>query len=321
MSSSAVRRGLQVAHNPNPDIIRKMSSRRPPIMTASSFVVERRESLRQRFSLGDEGLGTIGGVVVPTLENMWGVLIFLRFYHVVGNAGIARAWGVVAVSFSCAFFTALSISAIATNGRAQGGGAYTIISRSLGPEIGGAVGVVYWFGVSMAAVLESIGAVEVFLTIFPDLNGSGMSQLLGSALVAGLALLVFVGIKVVSKLSNLFALVVVFAIFSVYAGNVAAPAVASSAVFHATNGTAVTGLSYSTFAGNWGPSFLPGESFTSMLAVFFPSFTGILSGANRGEVLARPHHSIPRGTLTAIFISLIMYTSMMGLWAAVAPAE
>mgnify|MGYP003876185137 CR=1 FL=1 len=307
------------ANNPNPDILRTISSRRVPIMTAASFVVERRASLQQSL-LGQQQLGTVAGVIVPTLENMWGVLIFLRFYHIVGNAGIARAWGVVAVSFACAFMTALSISAIVTNGRAQGGGAYTIISRSLGPEIGGAVGVAYWFGMSMSAVLESIGAVEVFLSMFPSWDGAGSKQLFGSVLVASLATLVFVGIRVVSKLSNVFALVVVFALFSIYAGVAAAPGVAESAVFVATNGTAVTGASWDTFNSNWGPSYQAGESFTTMLAVFFPSFTGILSGANRGEVLATPHRSIPWGTLAAIFISLAMYTSMMALWGSVAPA-
>ena len=325
MKAAIQRRGSvqgRRANNPNPDIIRKLSSRRVPIMTASSFVVERRESLRQRFGLqAGEKLGTAAGVVIPTLENMWGVLIFLRFYHVVGNAGVARAWGVVGVSFACAFLTALSISAIATNGRTQGGGAYTMISRSLGPEIGGAVGVVYWFGMSMSAVLESIGAVEVLLTIFPALDVSGAPQLLGSAVVACLALLVVVGIKVVSRLSNVFALVVILALCSVYAGMFAAPGVASSTVYDATNGAAVTGLSSETFRANWGPSYLDGESFTTMLAVFFPSFTGILSGANRGEVLKNPHSSIPKGTLIAICISCVMYTSMMGLWGAVAPAD
>jgi len=32
-------------------------------------------------------VGMLKGVLVPTCENMWGVLIFLRFYHIVGYAG------------------------------------------------------------------------------------------------------------------------------------------------------------------------------------------------------------------------------------------
>lgn len=39
--------------------------------------------------------------------------------------------------------TALSLSAMITNGEMKGGGSYYIISRSVGPELGGAIGVVW----------------------------------------------------------------------------------------------------------------------------------------------------------------------------------
>ena len=51
---------------------------------------------------------------------------------------------VVFCSNLCTFMTTLSMSAISTNGRIKKGGSYYMISRSLGPTIGGSVGVIYY---------------------------------------------------------------------------------------------------------------------------------------------------------------------------------
>ena len=89
-------------------------------------------------------LNTLSGVIVPTCENMWGVLIFLRFFYVVGHAGVWQALVIVFVSFLSSLCTTMSLSAMATNGPVEAGGAYYIISRALGHKLGGAVGTTYW---------------------------------------------------------------------------------------------------------------------------------------------------------------------------------
>ena len=109
----------------------------------------------------DSSLGTLSGVIVPTCENMWGVLIFLRFFYVVGHAGVWQSLLIVFVSFLSSFFTTMSLAAMATNGPVEAGGAYYIISRALGHKLGGAVGTTYFFGLALLAVLEVLGAVEV----------------------------------------------------------------------------------------------------------------------------------------------------------------
>jgi amino acid transporter len=94
---------------------------------------------------------------------MWGVIIFLRFYTIVGQSGIIEALTVVLISFIAAFLTTISLSAIASSGSGlKNGGPYYMISRSLGPYIGVSIGIVYYFGITLLGVLEVLGAVETF---------------------------------------------------------------------------------------------------------------------------------------------------------------
>merc|ERR1740117_1936301 len=80
----------------------------------------------------------------------------------------------------------------------------------------------------------------------------------------------------------------------------------------------VTGLSMETASENWGPHYGKDVSFGVVLSVFFPCFTGILSGANRADVLKDPPKNLRQGTFGAIIFSLFMYSSFMILWGMVA---
>ena len=262
-------------------------------------------------------LNTLSGVIVPTCENMWGVLIFLRFFYVVGHAGVWQALVIVFVSFLSSLCTTMSLSAMATNGPVEAGGAYYIISRALGHKLGGAVGTTYYLGLSLLAVLEVLGAVEVMLSVEPALDmgmpEAGAVRVWAIVLTAALGGMVWGGMQLVSKLGLFFAAVVGLTLTSYYAGLIAAPLPGAS--------SAVTGLSTSTLRDNWGPGYSDGVTFSDVLSVFFPCFTGILSGANRANSLKTPATSIPWGTLAAITISLAMYASYMIMWGAVADRE
>ncbi|XP_071382768.1 solute carrier family 12 member 4 [Centroberyx affinis] len=177
-------------------------------------------------------MGTLMGVYLPCLQNIFGVILFLRLTWIVGTAGIVQSFLIVLMCCSCTMLTAISMSAIATNGVVPAGGAYFMISRSLGPEFGGAVGLCFYLGTTFAAAMYILGAIEIFLkylvpqaAIFhaTDPHG-GDSALLNNMRVYGsiclslMAVVVFVGVKYVNKLASLFLACVIISIVSIYAG-------------------------------------------------------------------------------------------------------
>ncbi|XP_067117383.1 solute carrier family 12 member 6-like [Osmerus mordax] len=177
-------------------------------------------------------MGTFMGVYLPCLQNIFGVILFLRLTWVVGTAGVLQALCIVFICCCCTLLTAISMSAIATNGVVPAGGSYFMISRSLGPEFGGAVGLCFYLGTTFAGAMYILGAIEILLmymapwaAIFvpsgPDGEGAAMlnnMRVYGSVCLLLMALLVFVGVKYVNKLASVFLACVVVSILSIYTG-------------------------------------------------------------------------------------------------------
>ena len=110
--------------------------------------------------------GTLSGVFVPTIISILGVIMYLRQGWVVGNAGLAGAWLVILFSIGIALCTALSLSSIATNTRLHAGGAYSIISRSLGLEAGASIGVALYLAQTLAITMYIFGFREGYQFVF-----------------------------------------------------------------------------------------------------------------------------------------------------------
>ncbi|XP_016850873.1 solute carrier family 12 member 6 isoform X1 [Anolis carolinensis] len=177
-------------------------------------------------------MGTFMGVYLPCLQNIFGVILFLRLTWVVGTAGILQAFAIVFMCCCCTLLTAISMSAIATNGVVPAGGSYFMISRALGPEFGGAVGLCFYLGTTFAAAMYILGAIEIFLMyITPEaaifhsedplkepaalLNNM---RVYGSAFLVLMVLVVFVGVRYVNKFASLFLACVIVSILAIYAG-------------------------------------------------------------------------------------------------------
>ncbi|MBN3272448.1 S12A4 protein, partial [Polyodon spathula] len=179
-------------------------------------------------------MGTLMGVYLPCLQNILGVILFLRMTWIVGTAGIMQSLLIVLICCCCTMLTAISMSAIATNGVVPAGGAYFMISRSLGPEFGGAVGLCFYLGTTFAAAMYILGAIEILLkyivpqaAIFHSSNVKDMDSIMlnnmrvyGTLFLSFMALVVFVGVKYVNKFASLFLACVIISILSIYAGAV-----------------------------------------------------------------------------------------------------
>ncbi|KAF8783120.1 Solute carrier family 12 member 4 like protein [Argiope bruennichi] len=147
-------------------------------------------------------LGTIAGVYLPCIQNIFGVIFFIRLVWIVGTAGAIVGFITVFLCCCVTFTTVISLSAIATNGIVPAGGSYFMISRSLGPEFGGAVGILFYLATTLAGSMYLVGAVEIFLNyLAPQLSLYGdfrddQEIMYNNFRTYGTILLVLVGIMV-----------------------------------------------------------------------------------------------------------------------------
>ncbi|KAJ3218425.1 hypothetical protein HK099_005078 [Clydaea vesicula] len=251
-------------------------------------------------------LNTLMGVYIPSCSNIMGVLVFVRLAWIVGVAGIGHALIIFGLSVLLTFLTA----AIATNGKVAAGGAYYMISRALGKEFGGSVGLLFCL------------ANAVYSRCRRNLNSPQMSigsmennaRVYGSALLVLLAGIVFVGIGIVSKAASLFSVAVVLALLGALVG-----------LFASNRPGLVPGIV--GFPGNFAENFSPGYNkpdqsdpsvtFFTLFGIFFPSVTGILSGASRSGNLRNPSKSIPIGTISAQVTTSVIYFMFIMLFGTV----
>ena len=256
----------------------------------------------------------------------------MRFYLIVGYAGLGLTILIVTLSFGVALTTALAMSAIATCGSHTAHGVYMMLVRALGKEIATATGIVYFLGFVCLAVLECLGACEELFARDETLKLTGSFRfrnfdvrLWGSIFMLFCALSNYAGTKIVSQIGVLFFIIVLYTLISFYISLIGAPnlesfdmspgvfegsssydtsSYANSSTINASypgTGSGIggrrlapggyikaSGLSSTNFANNFGPKFGGEYDFSTCLAIFFPCFTGILSGANRAAKLRDP---------------------------------
>mmetsp|Transcript_19745 Transcript_19745/g.27363 ORF Transcript_19745/g.27363 Transcript_19745/m.27363 type:complete len:964 (+) Transcript_19745:202-3093(+) len=257
---------------------------------------------------GQTLLGTFMGVYVPTTQNILGIILFIRLPWITGQAGIIQAAIIVSMGCVSSCLTSLSMSAIATNGRVSAGGCYQIIKKSLGPEFGGVVGILLFLSNNFGVAMYVLGFVEALQDAFPGITISddqaNDNRAIGAVTLIFLATIVYVGISYISKFALLFLTGVITAIFSIFLGVFVHTGVPDGAV---------VGLTWDNFSENIKPAYTSGNSFATLLALFFPAVTDPLAGSNLSGDLSNASVSIPPGTLYAVLTTTIIFLSQVVL--------
>lgn len=256
---------------------------------------------------GPKKFGTFAGVFTPTLLTILGVIMYLRTGWVVGNAGVLGGLAVILLAFGITIATGLSMASVTTNIRIGAGGAYSIISQSLGIEVGGSVGIPLFLSQALAVAMYVFGFREGWRWIFPG----------HPALLVDLAM--FGVVLAIALVSASLAFRVQYVIMAVIGASLLSVAVAAAtgSMEHSVTHVGMVGA----YAGSPEDGFT-GTSFWAVFAVFFPAATGIMAGANMSGDLKDPRRSIPIGTMWAIGVSLVIYL-LVAYWLArsATPAE
>ncbi|XP_005431914.1 solute carrier family 12 member 1 isoform X1 [Falco naumanni] len=249
--------------------------------------------------------GWVKGVLVRCMLNIWGVMLFIRLSWIVGQAGIGLGIIVIGLSVVVTTLTGISMSAICTNGVVRGGGAYYLISRSLGPEFGGSIGLIFAFANAVAVAMYVVGFAETVVELLKEsdtlmVDESNDIRIIGTITVVCLLGISVAGMEWEAKAQVILLFVLLIAIANFFIGT----------VIPTNNEKKARGFfnyQASIFAENFGPDFRSGEGFFSVFAIFFPAATGILAGANISGDLKDPQIAIPKGTMLAIVITTVAY--------------
>ncbi|KAK8389721.1 hypothetical protein O3P69_009012 [Scylla paramamosain] len=265
--------------------------------------------------------GWLEGVYMRCLLNIWGVMLFLRVSWVVGQSGIILALLTVILGNVVTTLTTLSMSAVATNGRIQAGGVYYMISRSLGPEFGGSIGLMFTLANSIAAATYIIGFCDSLQDLmFFYFDGAKIvdgevndTRIVGTITLICVLALAIVGMDWVTRVQ----MGLLFLLIGSQIDFVVGAFIGPQNDLQRAQG--FIGLSSEVMAKNVGPDYREfenrGQNFFSVFGVFFTAVTGIVAGANLSGDLKDPAEAIPKGTLAAIlttFCTYIIYPIMIG---------
>ena len=228
--------------------------------------------------------GTFAGVFTPSILTILGVIMYMRLGWVVGNAGLLGAILIIIIAHVISISTGLSVSSVATDKKIGAGGIYYVLSRSMGVPIGGSIGIALYVGTAFSIALYLIGFAESFnsyLGFGMEINDFRITGTIALVLLTALAL---ISTSVALKSQYFILAAIVLSIVSIFFGS--------------HDFTPQTVSMFSTEGS------VPLEV---VFAIFFPAVTGFTAGIAMSGDLKDPKNSIPRGTLLAIGVGLIVY--------------
>ncbi|MEM6928512.1 MAG: Na-K-Cl cotransporter, partial [Myxococcota bacterium] len=227
----------------------------------------------------------------PSILTILGVIMYLRLPMVVRDGGLIVAVGIILAAHLISVTTGLSVSSIATDKRVEAGGAYYIISRSMGLAMGGTLGLALFAGLSFSISLYIIGFSESFLRTLeigmipavgdqPAAIDPNALRLCGTVVLVLLTGITFVSTSFAIRVQYLILGAIGLSLLSIFFGGTADAAPVEPRLFASPEGLEASAL----------------------FGIFFPAVTGFTAGVNLSGDLKDPKRSIPIGTLLAIAV-------------------
>lgn len=242
-------------------------------------------------------LGAFAGVFTPSILTILGIILFLRLGYVVGSAGLRNALLMIAFATLVSGLTSVSLAAIATNIDVKGGGDYYLISRTLGMEFGGAIGIVLYLAQTVSIAFYAIGFGEAVSAI-AEIEAWWAPQAIAAGAVLFLFVFAWAGADVASRFQFVVMALLVAALVSFYVG-------------------AIPAFDLSTLSDGASPPADP-VGFWVIFAILFPAVTGFTQGVSMSGDLRSPGEALPKGTFAAVGISTVVYVSVAILLAGAA---
>jgi len=241
--------------------------------------------------------GTFSGVFLPSVLAILGAVMFYIAPQVVGGVGLVKALIIILIAHSVTISTAFSISAIATNINVKGGGLYYLISRSLGSEFGGSLGVMLYLAQTIASSFYAIAFARAVSSIFISMGFFVEEFYIALVSLVVFGAIVYVGAKFVVKIQYFILFAILISLASVFLGS--------------NTGSVANSLFV-----------VSGLPFWVAFAMFFPAVTGVDAGVGMSGELKDPRKSLVIGTFTAIFMTMLIYAGLAIKYAAAAsPTE
>ena len=262
-----------------------------------------KEKNRQQANTADSKstgtLGTFAGVFTPSILTILGIILFLRLGYVVGHAGLGLTLLILLFANGISVLTSVSLSAIATNLKVKGGGDYYLISRTLGHEFGGAIGIVIFIAQSVSIAFYCLGFGEALAPLLP-VRSDILPQIVAALAVSFLFIFAWLGADWATRFQFVVMAVLVAAIISFFIGG-----------FLKWDSTLLVQ--------NWS-SPQTSFGFWVLFAIFFPAVTGFTQGVSMSGDLKDPGKSLPSGTFMAVGVSVVVYFLSAMVFAAALPA-
>lgn len=239
---------------------------------------------------------TFSGVITPSVLAILGAVMYYITPKVVGAVGIPQMLLIIFLAHSITIATAFSIASITTNIRVKEGGLYFLVSRSLGAEVGGSIGIQLYLAQTVSVSFYTIAFSKAIATILAD-AGFAVNELFISVVsLLFFFSIVFRGANFVIKIQYFILIAVILSLISIFMGPSSSEPLSLS-----------------------GDGSLP---FWVAFTLFFPAVTGIGAGVGMSGDLKNPQSSIVRGTFTAIISTMLVYILLaIKIAYSAAPAE